>query len=299
MAKAKLATGPPSQNRAGPLTKGDWTDKSMRALVLAIIVAYAVLATILLYIAITENSDSLAADDDSFRLRLVVWCTVGGIAALAFGIACLRFGLFRTLSLVIASGFFVFVIGYSFLVEQKLGGDGNSLVPLPIAPWHPLVLLFIAGAVAWCLRNSIQNSSANGRSRRTFGVTAFVSAGMILFAAWVWAFGLGSSKSQNHSEVQATAPAKPQPTSEDIRRIIATDLKVPLERVAPSARLAEDLNASNADIERMVEDFETTFGIAREPPDDEMLITVQDAIDYVNAPEAFRTEHEDHFRGQR
>lgn len=113
MAKAKLATGPPSQNHAGPLAKGGWTDKSMRALVLAIIVAYSVLATILFYITITENSDSLAADDDSFRLRLVVWSAVGGIAALAFGIACLRFGLFRTLSLVIASGFFVFVIGYS------------------------------------------------------------------------------------------------------------------------------------------------------------------------------------------
>jgi acyl carrier protein len=299
MVKAKLARGPTSQNRAGLLKKRRWPDKFMYALVLVIIVAYAVLATTLVYIAITENGDSLAADDDSFRLRLIFWCAVGGIVALAFGIACLRFGLFRTLSLVIASGFFVFVIGYRFLVELKMGGDGNSLVPLPIAPWHPLVLLLVAGAVAWCLWNPTQNLSPNGRSRRTFGVTAFVSAGMILFAAWVWAFGLGSSKSQNHSEVQATASAKPQPTSEDVMRIIATDLKVPWERAVPSARLVEDLNASNADIERMVEDFETTFGIDREPPDDEMLITVQDAIDYVNAPEAFRTEHEDHFRGQR
>lgn len=122
---------------------------------------------------------------------------------------------------------------------------------------------------------------------------------MILFAAWVWAFGLESSKSQNHSEVQAIRAAKLQRTSENIRRIIATDLKVRLERAVPSARLVEDLHASNADIERMVEDFETTFGIASQPPDDEMLITVQDAIDYVNDPDTFRTEHEDHFRGQR
>ena len=119
---------------------------------------------------------------------------------------------------------------------------------------------------------------------------------MILFAAWIWAFGLADSKSHYPSQVQA--PPKPQPTEEGIRRIIARDLKVPEERVVTSARLVEDLNGSDAEIEQVVEDFEQAFGIETQPPDEEMLITVQDAIDYANAPEAYRTEHEDHFRGK-
>jgi len=263
----------------------------------AILIAYAALATTLIYIGISESNESFASEDSFSRGQWLTWCVLAGIAGLAFGITCLRSRLYKTLSLVIAGGFFIYVTGFSFLIEQKQGGEGSGLAPIPFAPWHAVVLLLIAGAVAWCQRQTAEKASANNHAKPRFRATAYTSAILILFAAWVAVFGLGHSK-PHQAATQPTTPAKPRPTDDEIRRVVAKDLNVPIERVVPSARLVEDLNASNQDIEKIVEDFEQTFAVDRQPPDDEMLITVQDAFDYVYDPETFRTQHEDHFRGQ-
>jgi glycine cleavage system H protein len=286
MAKPDLPTGPPKGRR--------WINTSMSGLVLATLVAYAVLGSGLLYLALSESTESFAVESDFSRRQLAIWCTVGGIAALALGLGCLRLGLFKSLASVVSLCFFVFVVGFSVLLELKEGGDATGLAARTIAPWQPFALIVIASSIVWCLQKARRKSSMSGRPARGIGITACVSAGLMLFAVWVWVFGLGTSTSQQHSEAQATAPTRQEPTWENIRRIIANELNVPEEQVVPAARFEVDLNAAAPDMEEMVESFENVFGIDRQDADADMLITVQDAIDYVRSPKTFRTEH----RGQ-
>lgn len=267
-----------------PLPDRRWIDRSMAGVLLATLAGYGVLASGLVYLLINEDRDN-----DISRLQLTLWCGLGALAALAVGIACLRFARYRTLAVVVSSFFFLFVLTYSFLVEQKNGGEGNSLSPLPIAAWQPVVFLLIAASVAWCLRRAGQQATGRGKPGRKFAASAMVSAALMLFAAWIWAFGLGSSKPQQ--QTQASAPTTQEPTWENIRRVIATELNVPEEKVVPSARFDEDLNAAEPDLEEMVEKLQSTFGVDWERDDDDMLITVQDAVDYVRSPETFRSTH--------
>ena len=87
MAKPELPTDPPNGRR--------WINTSMSGLVLATLVAYAVLGSGLLYLALNENTESFAVEGDFSRRQLAIWCTVGGITALALGLGCLRLSLFK------------------------------------------------------------------------------------------------------------------------------------------------------------------------------------------------------------
>jgi glycine cleavage system H protein len=120
------------------------------------------------------------------------------------------------------------------------------------------------------------------------GVIALLPAGLV--------FGCGHSapeaqSSKQHSAVPASAPKRQDPTWENIRRIIAQRINVPEEKVIPTARFEEDFNAAEPDMEDMIEGFDDAFDTESEPDDPDMLITVQDAIDYINSPVTFRREH--------
>jgi glycine cleavage system H protein len=282
MAKPDLP-GPPKGRR--------WISTSMSALVLATLVAYGVLVSGFLYLALSDNTDSFAAESDFSQRQLMIWCAAGGIVALALGLGCLRLRLFKSLAVVVSFCFFVFVLGFSVLFELKEGGDATGLAPRTVAPWQPFALIAIAGSIVWCLQESRRKSFLEGRPARGSGITACVSAGLMLFAVWVWVFGLGTPTSQQHAQAQPTAPARQEPTWENIRRIIARELSLPEEKVVPTARFEDDLNAAEPDFEELVESFQNAFGIDRQDDDGDMLITVQDAIDYVRSPEKFRSEH--------
>ncbi|MFJ9979441.1 acyl carrier protein [Streptomyces cyaneofuscatus] len=70
---------------------------------------------------------------------------------------------------------------------------------------------------------------------------------------------------------------------ERVVRIIVEQLGVPREAVVPAARLVEDLGADELDVVEIVMALEEEFDT--EIPDEaaEKLITVQDAIDHINA----------------
>ena len=167
-----------------PLPDRRWIDRSMAGVLLAALAGYGVLASGLVYLLINEDRDN-----DISRLQLTLWCGLGALAALAVGIACLRFARYRTLAVVVSFLFFLFVVTYSFLVEQKNGGEGNRLSPLPIAAWQPVVFLLIAASVAWCLRRAGQQATGGGKPGRKFGASALVSAVLMLFAAWYGLLG--------------------------------------------------------------------------------------------------------------
>jgi acyl carrier protein len=80
-------------------------------------------------------------------------------------------------------------------------------------------------------------------------------------------------------------------TADNVTKIIAQELAVPPERVVPGARLVEDLNAQGVDINDIVARLEKDFGTESQEADDEMLITVQDVLDYAQSPQTFREAH--------
>ena len=71
-----------------------------------------------------------------------------------------------------------------------------------------------------------------------------------------------------------------------VRNIIAKELDVALEKVVPQARFNEDLNADSLDLVELVMAFEEEFGI--EIPDDaaESIVTVGDAVKYIDKANA-------------
>jgi acyl carrier protein len=69
--------------------------------------------------------------------------------------------------------------------------------------------------------------------------------------------------------------------SEKARSVLAEELKVGVEELQPEKRIAEDLGADSIQRLELVMKLEEAFGI-KIPDDDAMaLVTVQDAIDYV------------------
>ena len=69
--------------------------------------------------------------------------------------------------------------------------------------------------------------------------------------------------------------------SEKARSVLAEELKVGIEELQPEKRIAEDLGADSIQRLELVMKLEEAFGI-KIPDDDAMgLVTIQDAIDYV------------------
>ncbi|HMO56174.1 MAG TPA: acyl carrier protein [Roseiflexaceae bacterium] len=68
-----------------------------------------------------------------------------------------------------------------------------------------------------------------------------------------------------------------------LKKIVAEQLGVEEDRIVPEARFTDDLNADSLDLVEMIMSLEEEFGI--EIPDEaaEKILSVGDAIDYIDA----------------
>jgi acyl carrier protein len=67
-----------------------------------------------------------------------------------------------------------------------------------------------------------------------------------------------------------------------LKKIVAEQLGVDENKIVPSARFTDDLNADSLDLVEMIMSLEEEFGV--EIPDEaaEQILTVGDAIDYID-----------------
>ncbi|KAB8144537.1 acyl carrier protein [Chloroflexia bacterium SDU3-3] len=68
-----------------------------------------------------------------------------------------------------------------------------------------------------------------------------------------------------------------------LKKIVAEQLNVDEEKVVPSARFNEDLNADSLDLVEMIMSLEEEFGVEIPDEDAEKILTVQDALEYVDS----------------
>ena len=71
-------------------------------------------------------------------------------------------------------------------------------------------------------------------------------------------------------------------TFEDIKAIVAEQLDVEAEKVTPEASFANDLGADSLDTVELVMALEEKFKIEIPDEDAEKIVTVQDALDFIN-----------------
>ena len=69
---------------------------------------------------------------------------------------------------------------------------------------------------------------------------------------------------------------------ERVKKIITEQLGVDEEDVTPEANFVEDLGADSLDTVELVMAFEEEFGIEIPDEDAEKILTVQQAVEYVN-----------------
>lgn len=67
-----------------------------------------------------------------------------------------------------------------------------------------------------------------------------------------------------------------------VKKIIADKLSVDLEEVVPEASFVDDLGADSLDLVELIMSMEEEFDIDISDEDAEKLVTVQDAINYIN-----------------
>ena len=68
-----------------------------------------------------------------------------------------------------------------------------------------------------------------------------------------------------------------------VKKIIAEKLGVDLEEVVPEAAFVDDLGADSLDLVELIMSMEEEFDIEISDEDAEELLTVKDAIDYINS----------------
>jgi acyl carrier protein len=75
-------------------------------------------------------------------------------------------------------------------------------------------------------------------------------------------------------------------TAERVKKIVVEHLNVDADKVTPTASFIEDLGADSLDTVELVMAFEEEFGI--EIPDEaaESIVTVGDAVKFIDAKEA-------------
>jgi acyl carrier protein len=71
-------------------------------------------------------------------------------------------------------------------------------------------------------------------------------------------------------------------TEDKIKQIIAEKLSVDLSEVVPGASFVDDLGADSLDLVELVMTMEEEFDVDISDEDAEKLVTVQDAINFVN-----------------
>ncbi|RJQ70203.1 MAG: acyl carrier protein [Desulfobacteraceae bacterium] len=68
-----------------------------------------------------------------------------------------------------------------------------------------------------------------------------------------------------------------------IKKIISEKLSVDIEEVVPAASFVDDLGADSLDLVELIMSMEEEFDIDISDEDAEKLVTVQDAINYINS----------------
>ena len=68
-----------------------------------------------------------------------------------------------------------------------------------------------------------------------------------------------------------------------IKKIISEKLSVDMEEVVPEASFVDDLGADSLDLVELIMSMEEEFDNDISDEDAEKLVTVKDAIDYINA----------------
>lgn len=71
-----------------------------------------------------------------------------------------------------------------------------------------------------------------------------------------------------------------------LKKIVAEQLGVDESKIVPSARFTEDLNADSLDLVEMIMSLEEEFGVEIPDEDAEKIVTVQDAITYIDTHSA-------------
>ena len=71
-----------------------------------------------------------------------------------------------------------------------------------------------------------------------------------------------------------------------LKKIVAEQLGVDEAKIVPSAKFSDDLNADSLDLVEMIMSLEEEFGVEIPDEDAEKLLTVQDAIDYIDSHSA-------------
>jgi acyl carrier protein len=71
-------------------------------------------------------------------------------------------------------------------------------------------------------------------------------------------------------------------TTDKMIDIIASQLSVPKDKVVPQASFVDDLGADSLDLVELVMAMEEEFGMEIADEEAAKLVTVQDAIDFVN-----------------
>lgn len=68
-----------------------------------------------------------------------------------------------------------------------------------------------------------------------------------------------------------------------LKKIVAEQLGVDESEIVPSARFTDDLHADSLDLVEMIMSLEEEFGVEIPDEDAEKILTVQDAMDYIEA----------------
>ncbi|HHY50553.1 MAG TPA: acyl carrier protein [Alphaproteobacteria bacterium] len=68
-----------------------------------------------------------------------------------------------------------------------------------------------------------------------------------------------------------------------LKKIVAEQLGVDESKIVPEARFSDDLNADSLDLVEMIMSLEEEFGVEIPDEDAEKILTVQDALTYIEA----------------
>ena len=68
-----------------------------------------------------------------------------------------------------------------------------------------------------------------------------------------------------------------------LKKIVAEQLGVDESKIVPSARFTDDLNADSLDLVEMIMSLEEEFGVEIPDEDAEKILTVGDAIEYIDS----------------
>jgi acyl carrier protein len=68
-----------------------------------------------------------------------------------------------------------------------------------------------------------------------------------------------------------------------LKKIVAEQLGVDESKIVPSARFSDDLNADSLDLVEMIMSLEEEFGVEIPDEDAEKILTVGDAMSYIES----------------